>query len=86
LSFETAVDALSAIHKEKTLAHMSAGTEVETLSITVHPDTAKILNMVIDDVIAGARVQAYTLREDPELEPGEISVDEAAFVSSKSSK
>jgi valyl-tRNA synthetase len=80
LSFETAVSALAAIHKEKTLAHMSAGTEIENLIINTCPETAAVLKEVIGDVMAGARVLDYSVKENPTAEPGIFSIEDVVFV------
>ena len=80
LSFETAVSALAAIHKEKTLAHMSAGTEIESLTIKAEPATIGVLKLVIGDVMEGARVLEYGLQEESSLEPGVFSVEDVVFV------
>ncbi|MBN1685003.1 MAG: valine--tRNA ligase [Spirochaetales bacterium] len=78
-SFETAVNALASIHKEKTLAHMSAGAEIESLTVKTSPQTAADLRMVIGDVIDGARVRAYTLEEDTDVPPGTFAVENVVF-------
>jgi valyl-tRNA synthetase len=80
LSFETAVSALAAIHKEKTLAHMSAGTEIESLIIKACPETAAILKEVAGDVMAGARVLDYSLQENTNSEPGVFFIEDVVFV------
>ena len=80
LSFETAVNALAAIHKEKTLAHMSAGSEIESLTIKACSETAAVLNDVVGDVMAGARVLEFTLLEDATPEPGVLLIEDVVFV------
>jgi len=79
VSFETAVAALAAIHKEKTLAHMSAGTEIESLTIKANPAAIDVLKLVVGDVMSGARVLEYTLQEDPAIEDGVFTVEDVVF-------
>ena len=78
-SFETAIAALGAIHKHKTLSKVSVGTVITTLELEVHPDTAQVLASVIGDVMAGARVVDYTLTESAAVEEGAFSIIGAAF-------
>ena len=78
-SFETAVGALAAIHKEKTLAHMSAGTEIESMIIKASPETVSHLTMVIGDVMSGARVNEFILLEEGALEPGVFLIEDVVF-------
>ena len=78
-SFDVAAEALGAIHKEKTLAKMSAGAEIESMTIAAHPETHKALALVIEDVTAGARVLKFVCAENSDLEPGEYSISDLVF-------
>ncbi len=78
-SFSTAVNALAAIHKHKTLSKASAGAVIESLDLSVHPDNADQLERVVADVMEGARVQSHTIKTDSSLEPGEYRIDDAVF-------
>ena len=79
-SFDTAVAALAAVHKEKTLAHMAVGAEIESLTLKCKPETASVLGGVIDDVMAAARVSAFKLIEDESVEPDSFAVEDVIFI------
>jgi len=74
------VNALAAIHKEKTLAHMSAGAEIEKLAISACGETAADLRRVIGDVMDGARVLNYSLEENPGVPSGAFAVKDVVFL------
>ena len=78
-SFDVAVAALGAIHKHKTLSKRSAGTPIEELEIEAHPTTLRVLESVVKDVMAGARVASYKLVENPKSEEGSFSILSATF-------
>ncbi len=56
-SFQTAVTALGAIHKHKTLFQVSVGTPITELELATSGENAAVLESVWDDVCAGARVE-----------------------------
>ena len=78
-SFDTAISALGAINKHKTLSKMSAGAAIDCLTLSLHPETAKVLESVVEDVMAGARVAAYEVLEDDNLETGEFALSNVEF-------
>lgn len=57
-SFPTAVSALAAIHKHKTLSQVSVGTPITELELATDSENAAALQAVWADVCAGARVES----------------------------
>jgi valyl-tRNA synthetase len=79
VSFSVAVDALAAIHKQKTLSQQSAGARISSLLLVAHPETIAVLGLVADDVMAGARVESYELESDESIEEGVFEVRSVEF-------
>ena len=78
-SFDVAVAALGAIHKQKTLSSMSAGAQVSELEIEANKDTLAVLRKVERDVMDGARVESYSLAENDALTDGEFIITKIEF-------
>jgi valyl-tRNA synthetase len=78
-SLQTAIEALSAIHKAKADAAVSAGREVTRLSLAAGPTTLARLGPVLEDVLAAARVAEHRLEERGSVEPGKFAVSAIEF-------
>ena len=79
-SFEIAMACLAAIHKAKADAAVSAGREVERLTIAANPKTLSKLARVAADVLSAARVREHALAAQDDLADGAFEIRDAAFV------
>jgi valyl-tRNA synthetase len=79
-SFDTAVKALGAINKAKADAEVSMGRGVASLRLAAAPETLAVLEAVVGDVLAAARVEQHALEADAGIEVGEIEVRGIEFV------
>jgi len=78
-SFDVAVAALAAINKAKADAEVSMGREVATLRLAASPSTAAVLEGVLPDVLAAARVASHVLESRDGLEEGVVEVAAIEF-------
>jgi valyl-tRNA synthetase len=78
-SLQLAIDALAAIHKAKADAAVSAGREVERLTLAGQQATLARLEPVLGDVVAAARCAEHRLEERRGLEPGAFAVAAIEF-------
>ncbi len=73
-SFDTAVAALTALNRAKTSAGVGVGRGVRTLTLSARSANLETLALVLDDVLAAARVEQHTLVANDELEAGVFEV------------
>ncbi|HPG25283.1 MAG TPA: hypothetical protein PLW10_06595, partial [Myxococcota bacterium] len=73
------VAALAAINKAKADAEVSMGREVATLRLAASPSTAAVLEGVLPDVLAAARVASHVLESRDGLEEGVVEVAAIEF-------
>ncbi len=78
-SFEIAMACFAAIHKAKADAAVSAGREVEHLSIAANPKTLSKLALVAADVLSAARCREHTLAASDDLADGAFEIRDAMF-------
>ena len=55
------------------------GRPVESLTLSAHPDTAKRVAGVLDDVLAATRCAKHALTVDDAVEAGTFAVSDAVF-------
>jgi valyl-tRNA synthetase len=79
-SFEIAMACYSAIHKAKADGAVSAGREVERLTIAGNPKTLAKLAGVAGDVLSAARVREHALAASDEIADGAFEIRDAVFV------
>jgi valyl-tRNA synthetase len=84
-SFEIAMACLAAIHKAKADGAVSAGREVERLTIAANPKTLSKLARVAGDVLSAARVKDHVLAASDELADGAFEIRDAVFVAREES-
>ena len=56
------------------------GKEMEKITVTGHPDTTKILKIVIKDVMQAAHAREYQLLDNKQLEENRCIVSDVVFV------
>jgi valyl-tRNA synthetase len=78
-SFEIAMACFAAIHKAKADAAVSAGREVERLTIAANPKTLSKLALVAADVLSAARVREHALAATDDLADGAFEIRDAVF-------
>ena len=78
-SFEIAMACFAAIHKAKADASVSAGREVERLTLAANPKTLSKLALVAADVLSAARVREHALAAQDDLADGAFAVRDAVF-------
>jgi len=79
-SFEIAMACFAAVHKAKADAAVSAGREVERLTIAANPKTLAKLALVAADVLSAARVREHALAAADDLADGAFEIRDAVFV------
>lgn len=78
-SFDTAVEALTAINRAKTGAGVGVGRGVQTLVLAAKQAELDRLGPVLSDVLAAGRVGKHELRANEELGEGVFEVAEVEF-------
>jgi valyl-tRNA synthetase len=70
--FDAAVDCLAVIHRHKTRSGVSVGKEIELVEIVLSPGSKKLLEPVLDDVMAAARADRWKLTVKPDQKGYEV--------------